>query len=124
MVVNSLAGRPRELRFLTVTEGWRWLDARVELGEVKLQRNLGQKVKLEETKVYAEGERARDFANFLCGLLDLPILGELPKSGAVALITSDDELRLQFQLMPNSDVVGPVLRIEGFRRLHGGGGTG
>ncbi len=124
MIVNSLAGRPGELRFLVATEGWRWLDAWVELGEVKLQRELGRKAKLEGTRFYAEGERARDLANFLGELLGLPILDELPNTGAVALITSDDELQLQFQLQPSSEAIGPVLRIASFGRLYGEGGAG
>ncbi len=123
MVVNSIGGRPKELRFLGAAEGWRWLDARVELGEVKLQRDLGQKVKLEGAKIYAEGREARGLANFLGELLGLPISGELPNTGAVALITFDDGLKLQFQARPSSEVVGPVLRITGFGRLHGKGET-
>ncbi len=123
MVVNSLAGRPRELRFLAATEGWRWLDAWVELGEVKLQRDLGQKAKLEGARFYAEGKQARDLANFLGELLGLPISGELPNTGAVALITFDDEIQLQFQLRPSSEAVGPMLRIASFGRLHGEGGA-
>lgn len=119
MVVNSLAGRPRELRFLAVVQGWRWLDARVELGEIKLQRDLGQKAKLEGTKLHAESQKARNLANFLSELLNLPILGELPNAGGVVLITSDDELQLQFQLRPNSEAIGPVLQIASFGRLHG-----
>jgi len=124
MVVNSIAGRPGELRFLAVAQGWRWLDARVELGEVKLQRDLGQKAKLEGTKFYAESQKARNFANFLGELLSLPILGELPNAGGIILITSDDELQLQFQIRPSSEAIGPVLKIASFGRLRGESGAG
>lgn len=123
MVVNSLAGRPKELRFLAVGQGWRWLDARVELGEVKLQRDLEQKTKLEGTKFYAESRKARNLANFLGELLGLPILGELPNAGGIVLITSDDELQLQFQLRPSSEAIGPVLQIASFGRLRGESGA-
>ncbi len=123
MVVNSLAGRPKELRFLAVAQGWRWLEARVELGEVKLQRDLGQKAKLEGIKFYAEGRKARNLANFIGGLLGLPILGELPNTGGVVLITSDDKLQLQFQLRPSPDAIGPVLQIASFGRLRGESGA-
>ena len=119
MLVNGLTGQPHELRFLDVAAGFRWLDARVELGEVKLQRELGQKIGLEGTRVYAEGERARKFANFLGKLVDLPIEDELPKAGGVALITSDGELKIHFQVRPNSERIGPVLQIASFGRLHG-----
>ena len=124
MIVNSLAGRPKELRFLAVAQDCRWLDAWVELGEVKLQRDLGQKVKLEGTKFYAEGRNARDLANFIVELFGLPILGELPNAGGVSMITSNDKLQLQFQLKPGPDVIGPVLQIASFGRLYGESGAG
>ena len=121
MVVNSTAGEPKELRFLDVTKGWRWLDARVELGEVKLQRDLGHRVRLREVKICAEGERARKLAAWFGGLLCAPLSDKLPKAGAVALIASDGGLRLQFQMMPGPEVVGPVIQITGFGGLHGEG---
>ena len=124
MVVNSLARRPSELRFLAVAKGWRWLDARVELGEVKLQRDLGQKTKLEGTKFYAEGQKARNLANFLGEILGLSILNKLPNAGGIVLIASDDELQLRFQLRPSSEAIGPVLQIESFGRLLGESGAG
>jgi rRNA maturation protein Rpf1 len=124
LIVNSLAGQPKELRFLDVAEGWQWLDARIELGEVKLQRDLGQKVKLEMVKIYAEGQHAQNLANFLGGSSGLPIVDKLSGTGAVARITSDDDLKLQFHLRPNSETVGPVLRITSFGWLHGEGGAG
>jgi len=124
MIVNSFAGQPRELRFLAVAKGWRWLDARVELGKVKLQRDFGQKTKLEGTKFYAEGQKARNLTNFLGELLGLPILNKLSKTGGIVLITSDDELQLQFQLRPSSEVIGPVLQIASFGGLRGESGAG
>ncbi|MDI6883840.1 MAG: hypothetical protein QMD00_01685 [Hadesarchaea archaeon] len=114
IIVNSIAGRPKELQFLDVTKGWRWLDARVELGEVKLQRDLGQRVKLEGTNIYAEGKRARELADFLMELLGLQATNKLPDAGAVAVITSNGGLKLEFQLRPSSGVVGPVLVITDF----------
>lgn len=124
MVVNSLAGRPKELRFLAVGQGWRWLDGRVELGDVKLQRDLEQKTKLEGAKFYAKSRKARNLANFLGELLGLPILNKLPNAGGIVLITSDDELQLRFQLRPSSEAIGPVLQIESFGRLRGESGAG
>ena len=124
MVVSSIGKRPMELRFLAVINGWRWIDARVELGEVKLQRDLGQKVKLEGVKIYAEGQKAQNLANFLGELLSLSISSELPNTDAVAVITSDNQLKLQFQLRPSSEAIGPVLQITSFGRLRGEGETG
>lgn len=123
MVVSSFGEGPIELRFLAVTNGWRWLDARVELGEIKLQRDLGQKVKLERVRVYAEGQKAQNLANFLGELLGLPTSSELPDTGAVVVITSDNQFKLQFQLRPSSEVIGPVLQITSFGRSHGEGET-
>jgi len=123
MIVSSLGERPIELRFLAVTNGWRWLDVWVELGEIKLQRDLGQKVKLERVRVYAEGQKAQNLANFLGELLGLPISSELPNTGAVVVITSDNQLKLQFQLRPSSEAVGPVLQITSFGRSNGKGET-
>jgi len=123
MVVSSFGEGPIELRFLAVTNGWRWLDARVELGEIKLQRDLGQKVKLERVRVYAEGQKAQNFANFLGELLGLPTSSELPDTGAVVVITSDNQFKLQFQLRPSSEVIGPVLQITSFGRSRGEGET-
>ncbi len=119
VLVNSLAGQPHELRFLDVAAGWRWLDARVELGEVKLQRELGQKIGLEGTTVYAEGERAMEFANFLEELVDLSVGEGLPRAGGVTLITSNSELKLYFQVRPNPEMIGPVLQIASFGCLRG-----
>ncbi len=123
MVVSNLGGGPIELRFLDVANGWRWLDAWVELGGVKLQRDLGQKVKLERVKVYAEEQKVRNLANFLGELLGLTISSELPNTGAVVVITSDNQLKLQFQLRPSSEVIGPVLQITSFGRSCGEGET-
>ncbi len=119
MVVSNLGGGPIELRFLDVGNGWRWLDAWVELGEVKLQRDLGQKIKLEKVKVYAEEQKARNLANFLGELLGLTVSSELPNTGAVVLITSNNQLRLQLQLRPSPEVIGPVLQIMSFGRSRG-----
>ena len=123
MVVSSLGGRSTELRFLALNNGWRWLDAWVELGEINLQRDIGQKVKLERVSVYAEGQKAQNLANFLDELLGLPISSELPNTGAVVVITSNNQLKLKFQLRPSSEVIGPVLQITSFGRSCGEGET-
>lgn len=121
MLVNSVKGFPRELRFLEIGKGWRWVDARVRLGEIELQRELGQKVRLKGTRIYAEGKRASEFANFLGKLLGLSVLKELPETGGVMLITSNDCLTLRFQQGSDSKVIGPLLKIDNFRCSDGEG---
>lgn len=118
MIVNSVSGKPRELRFLEVGQRWRWENAKVEIGEVKLQRDLGQRNKLEDTKIYAQGAKALEFAEWFGKLLGFKCLDKLPASGGIALIISNDGLKLQFQVMPSSEAVGPVLQITGFGRLY------
>lgn len=116
MIVNSLAGRPFELRFLDAARGWRWLDASIKLREVKLQRELGQKIKLATTGILVRGSTmAREFAKSLGELFNLSISGEPPSSGGIALVTDEDGLQLQFQVRPSSEVIGPVLLISSFR---------
>jgi rRNA maturation protein Rpf1 len=116
MVVNSLAGRPFELRFLDVTRGWRWLDASIKLREVKLQRELGQKIKLVVRMILARGSTmAREFAKSLGELINLPIPSEPPSSGGIALVTDEKGLQLQFRVGSSSEVIGPVLLISSFR---------
>lgn len=121
VVINSIADDPREMRFFDAVAGLRWLNARIEFGGVKLQRDLGQKIKLAEVRIFAEGKRAWEFADFLGKLLNLPISREPPGSGAVALITEDEGLKLQFQAKLGSEIVGPVLEIASFGEFFGEG---
>ncbi len=115
MVVNRLAGHPLELRFLDVARGWRWLDASIKLREVKLQRELGQKIKLVVRMILARGStKAREFAKSLGELLNLPISSEPPSSRGIALVTDENGLQLQFQVGSSSEVIGPVLLISSF----------
>lgn len=118
MMINSISGKPMELRFLEVGQRWRWENARVEIGEVKLQRDLGLRNKLEDTKIYAQGAKALEFAGWVGKLLGIKCIDKLPASGGVALITSEDGLKLQFQVMPSSKKVGPVLQITSLGRLY------
>jgi len=116
MIVNRLAGRSFELRFLDVARGWRWLGASIKLREVKLQRELGQKIKLATTGILVRGSTmAREFAKSLGELLNLPISSEPPSSGGTALVTDENGLQLQFRVGSSSEVIGPVLLISSFR---------
>jgi len=118
MVINCMSGKPVELRFLQVGQRWQWENARIEIEEVKLQRNLGLRNKLEDTKIYAQGAKALGFAEWVEKLLDIKCVDKLPATGGVALITSEDGLKIQFQVMPGSKKVGPVFKIAGFGRLY------
>lgn len=114
MIINGFAGQPRELCFLNAAAGWQWLDARIELREVKLQRDLGSKVRLEDVKVAAGDQaKARDFALFIGRLWGLPIIEE-PSAGSIAFVEDDEQLRLQFYSDSRAEPVGPILYIARF----------
>jgi len=118
MLVGSAAGRPTELRFLDVGEDWRWVNARVKLSEVKLQRELGRRNKLKDLKIYGEGPKASKFAAWLGKLLGLNTSEKLPTSGGVVQITSEDGLDFQFLVKKNAETIGPVLRIASYGNLY------
>ena len=110
MVINSSAGHPKELRFLNIGKGWRWLDKRVELGEVKIQRELGQRVSFGGMKIYAEGKPAQELAEFLGEILGLPISEKLPEAGVIlSIITNSGPVH--FQKRPTSEITGPVIQV-------------
>jgi hypothetical protein len=118
MIINGCAGQPKELRFLDVSIGWRWLDARIELGEVKLQRDLGQKFRLKDVKVVASGQnRARNFARLIGKLWDLQITEELPGAGSIAIVEDGGDLRVEFHAEPSSEPIGPILHIKYFEAI-------
>ena len=118
MLVGSAGGGPTELRFLDVGENWRWVNARVKLGEVKLQREGGRRIKLKGLKICGEGPKALGFAAWFGQLLGLDASERPPASGGVALVTSEDGLKLQFLIKDNSEAVGPVLQVLGFGNLN------
>jgi len=111
MVINSSVGHPKELRFLNIGKGWRWFDKRVELGEVKIQRDLGQRVSFEGMKIYAEGKPAQEFAEFLGEISGLPISEKLPEAGVALSIITNSGLKIHFQKRPTSEIMGPVLQV-------------
>jgi len=117
MIIESCTDRPTELRFLDAA-GWRWLDARIELGEVKLQKDLGQKARLVDVKIVASSQdRARNFARLIGELWELPLIEELPSSGSVAIVNENRELRIQFHAGPNTEPVGPILHVKHFEAI-------
>jgi len=116
MIINSYTDQPSELCFLDAAAGWRWLDARIELGEVKLQRDLGQKARLVDVKIVASGQnRALSFAHLIGELWGLPFTEELPRTGSFAVVDDDRELRVRFHAGPNAEPVGPILHVKHFK---------
>ena len=120
MVVDSVSGKPKEIRFLEVDQNWRWADAMVELGEVKIQLDLQRRTNPEDSKIYADGARALEFAEWVGKFLGIGRSEELPESGGVILITSEGGLKIQFKVMPGSETVGPVLQITAYGSLFDG----
>ena len=115
MIIGSHANQLRELRFLDVATGWRWLNARIELGDVKLQKDLGQKVRLVDVKIVVSKQNiARNFAHLISRLWGLQFTEELPSAGGVAMVGDDGELRVQFHADPSAGPVGPILHITHF----------
>ncbi len=117
MAVESTTEGPKELRFLEVDEAWRWINARVELGKLKLKRDIGRPKRFDELTIFAEGDRALKFARWVGKFLDIGCSNKLPDSGVIAQITSDDGLKLLFRIMPSSDTVGPSIEIKNFGPL-------
>lgn len=118
MVINSTSGKPSELRFMEVGDEWRWTNAIVNLGWVKLQRDFGKRVELEDTKIYAEGAGALEFAELVGRIWGVGLSKKMPDSGGVALVKSEGGIEILFKVMPSSETVGPVLHIVGFGRLY------
>lgn len=116
LLVESASGRPRELRFLEVDQGWRWLDAVVEIGDVRV-RNPRLKSQLTSLKIHAVTAASFEFAKWIDDFLGLGVSDEPPTSGGVALIASENGLRIKFKVMPNSEMVGPSLLVTAFGGL-------
>jgi hypothetical protein len=110
MVINSSAGRPKELHFLNIGKGLRWSDRRAELREVKIQRDLGQRVRFEGIKIYAEGKPAQELAGFLGEISGLPVSERLPEAGVVlSIVTNSGPIHLQKR--PASEITGPLIQV-------------
>lgn len=117
VVITSREGQPHELRFLDTSSGWRWMDAKIELSKVILQRDLGKKIKLHDSKLATDGSsQAKKFADFVVSVTKLPLVEKA--SGPVGLIKNDEGLRLQFHEEISKDAVGPVLCISSYGGLY------
>jgi len=120
IIVNSTLDKPGEVRFLEVGEVWRWADASVRLGEVKVPRRAVRGSDINVVKIFAVGAEALEFAEWVEKFLGLGRSDVLPDSGLVIFITSRDGLKIQFRIMPGAQVVGPELAIASFGNLSGG----
>jgi rRNA maturation protein Rpf1 len=120
MIIESCADQPSELLFLDATVGWRWLGAKIELGEIKLQRDLNQKVRLTKVKITASNhDKARKFARLIGKIWGMPFSEEPPSSGGAAFVDNDRELRVQFHTDIGAAPVGPILTVKQFEGFNG-----
>lgn len=119
MIIDSYANQPSELLFLDATVGWRWLGARIELGDIKLQRDLGQKARLTDVNITASNQdKARSFARLIGKIWGLPY-SEEPCGGSAAFVDNDRELRVQFHTDIGTAPVGPILYVKNFEGFNG-----
>jgi len=106
MMVDSVAERPRFLRFLEVDDGWKWLDIQIELSYVELQKDLGQKTRLLDTKIVTGSPGAKKLANLLeklWGVKQAKVAG----TGAFMFV-SEDKIEFRASL---AATIGPVLHV-------------
>lgn len=121
MIIESRADQPSELLFLDASVGWQWLGVRIELGDIKLQRDLCQKARLTDVKITASNQdKARNFARLVGKMWGLPYSEEPPGGGsAAAFVDNDRELRVQFHADIGTAPVGPILHVKHFEESNG-----
>jgi len=106
MIVDSVAEQPKFLRFLEVDDGWRWLDVQIELSDVELQKDFGQKTRLLGAKIVVESSEAKRLANLLeklWGLKQVKAAG----TGAFMFVNKD---KIEFRASLAA-TIWPVLHI-------------
>jgi len=114
MMIDSVDEQPKFLRFLEVDDGWKWLDVQIELGDVELQKDLGQKTRLLGTKIVA-GSKAKRLANLLEKLWGIKQAEKAAGTGAFMFV---DEDKIEFRASLAARI-GPVLNVS---RVVGGYG--
>ncbi len=107
MMVDSVAEQPKFLRFLEVDDGWRWLDVQIELSDVELQKDLGQKTRLLDVKIVTEFSEAKRLANLLEKLWGLKQVKKAAGTGAFMFV-GEDKIEFRASL---AATIGPVLHI-------------
>jgi rRNA maturation protein Rpf1 len=119
MIIESCANQPSELLFLDATAGWRWLDTKIELVNITLQNDLGQKARLTDAKITASsGDKAKKFARLIGKMWGLRF-SEEPLSGSAAFVDNDKNLRVQFHADIGAAPVGPILYVKQFEGFNG-----
>jgi rRNA maturation protein Rpf1 len=107
MIIDSIAEQPKFLRFLEVDDGWKWLDIQIELSDVELQKDLGQKTRLLDAKIAAESSEAKKLANLLEKLWGLEQVKKAAGTGAFMFV---GEGKIEFRASLAA-TIGPVLHI-------------
>lgn len=100
---------------MEVGEKWGWMNVRILLGRVELQRELGKRVKLEATEVCAREEKMKEFARVLGALMGLPPTDE-PGDRAAILVGSGEKILIQF--WDGKSELGPKLHVKKFEKLY------
>jgi rRNA maturation protein Rpf1 len=114
IVINSTSDQPKELAFIEIDRGWRWSNFRILLDRVELQRDLGQRVKLDVAGVSAEDKEATEFTEILGSLMGLQVVKQA-KNRATAIITSGEKPMIQFWTGKNK--VGPKIYVGAVEKL-------
>jgi len=120
MIIDSVTEQPKFLRFLEVDDGWKWLDVQIELSDVELQNDLGQKTLLLDAKIVAGSPEAKRLANLLEKLWGLKQVKKAACTGAFVFV-SEDKIEFRASLAAK---IGPVLNISRVVGKYGKGKEG
>jgi rRNA maturation protein Rpf1 len=115
MIINSVAGQPMVLRFLDISEGWKWMNVQIELSKVELQKDLGQKIRLLDAKIVATSPKAKEFAGLLEKLWGVKMIKKAPDTGAFIIIDKD---KIEFRASLAAKI-GPALYVSRVVGEHG-----
>ncbi len=120
MIVDSITKQPKFLRFLEVDDGWKWLDVQIELSDVELQKDLGQKTRLLDAKIVMESSKVKRLANLLEKLWGLKQVKKAAGTGAFMFV---GEGKIEFRASLAAKI-GPVLHISRVVGKYGKGKEG
>jgi len=115
MIINSVSGQPMVLRFLDIDEGWKWMDVQIELCNVELQKDLGQKIRLLDAKIVAASPKAKELAGLLEKLWGVKMVKKAPDTGAF-IIVDEDKIGFRASLAAK---IGPALYVSRVVGEHG-----
>ncbi len=115
MIVDSVAGQPMVLRFLDVSEGWKWVNVQIELSKVELQKDFGQKIRLLNAKIVAASPKAKELAGLLEKLWGVKAIKKASGTGAF-IIVDKDKIEFRGSLAAK---IGPALYVSRVVGEHG-----